>query len=942
MDIASSIASPRPAGRVIEKLRLVAGALLAALLVACGGGGDTGAPAPAPAPTVTANAQLGVTVVDTLGRFVAGASLTSPAGSATTDASGKASLPVASGSEMAIVVAKTGFAEQVKVVTLPVGRSADALVVMLIARDAAVAIAGIEAGGTASGRDGVKVTFPAGALVTAAGAAVSGAIDMLMTPVDVVGLDAGAFPGAFEGLPTGGARAAIMSYGSAELVPMQGGQKLNLAAGKSADIELPIYPELHQGGAALALGDTIALWSLNPATGLWTQEGTGTVVVNTGSPSGKALRATIAHFSWWNGDAAAQMATVDLSVVVPNASPALPAGTLAEVSGQVVAGTGPGWVATTSLAVGASVNVRVPGGATTRLSARVEAGTQVCVGSIDVSPAAGATLAATISAPCFAVPVPAIVRPSGVVVTNSARPLAIDVTISGPVPDSVDILVDGVSIALLGPQFFYRAFWDSTGFGEGTHLLSARATLHGISRDSASQAVVVDRTPPHALTIGPAATAEVDRSTVFTVDFDEPVNPFPFALADAVKLTVVPVNQTVPVAIDATLAYDDTQRRVTVTPNVPLPLGVAGLGWGGLHDSAGTAVAGTVAATWSVARSSLLAGIDTPSRLTLATNSADTVFSLHKRNSDGALIASRFDGSSLLPLGPAVNDRAIANDLVGSIAADGAGQVFVAFGQADAAGNASEVVVRRFDATANAWQTLAAPFPVPGPVFASAPKLALNAAGQPVLVFSTGAFNPLPVLRGFRFDGTAWVDLGSLSANFGVFTMALDASGSPIVALLRGTAGSNAASLVVLRNNGGSWTALGGTLDSTPDATQGIGEPSLAIDATGQPWVAWNRFPGPPVNLVRFDGAAFIPVAVVPTPTHGHPSLAFVGGDPVLAIGDDSTEVRRLHNGAWEAPVPVAIDGRGPIDSKASNGALVMAVTGNGNGHSTMLKVSFP
>ena len=59
-----------------------------------------------------------------------------------------------------IGVAKSGFAEQVKLVTVPAGRSADALLVMLVERDAAVAIAGIEGGGSASGRDGVKVTFP--------------------------------------------------------------------------------------------------------------------------------------------------------------------------------------------------------------------------------------------------------------------------------------------------------------------------------------------------------------------------------------------------------------------------------------------------------------------------------------------------------------------------------------------------------------------------------------------------------------------------------------------------------------------------------------------------------------------------------------------------------------------------------------------------------------
>jgi hypothetical protein len=196
--------------------------------------------------------------------------------------------------------------------------------------------------------------------------------------------------------------------------------------------------------------------------------------------------------------------------------------------------------------LGTSVAVRVPATATTRLSARVDLATQVCTGSIDVAPAAHATVDATVSAVCFTTPVPVLVQPSSVVTTNSARPIPIEVTIDGPVPDGVDVLVDGTPIAQLGPQFFYRAFWDSSAFAEGSHLVSARATLHGTSRDSSTQDVVVDRTPPQATNIGPAATVEVSGSTVFSVDFDEPVNPLPFTLADAVKLSVVPVNQITP------------------------------------------------------------------------------------------------------------------------------------------------------------------------------------------------------------------------------------------------------------------------------------------------------------------------------------------------------------------------------------------------------------
>jgi hypothetical protein len=929
----------------MNHLRLLLCSLCLALLAACGGGGGDAPPPTSPPPSGAATATLAVTVIDTQGRFVSGAAVTSPSGSASTDASGVASLAVATGSEQVLSIAKDGFAEQVKPITVPNGRGADALQVMLIARDAAVAIGAIESGGSASGREGVKVTFPAGALVDGAGNAVTGTIQMQMTPLDVAALDAQAFPGAFAGVPTGGVRGDIMSYGTAELLPLKNGQKLQLAAGKSAQIELPIYAAVHQNGAAVAVGETIALWSLNAVTGVWTQEGTGTVVASAASPSGRALRATITHFSWWNGDVSAQMGTVNLTVHVPNPNAPIAAGTLASVTGQVVAGSGPSWVAQITLQVDVAAALRVPSNATTHLVARVDLPTQVCAGTADVSPAPNATINATISAVCFTLPVPTIVSPVDGTVTNSSDKLTVTATIAGGQPDTLDVLVDGTldpNQHLGFAQFFYTTPLNLGSLSEGAHTLVARTTRQGVTRDSDPVTITIDRTPPQATAISPASTVEVSRDTVFTVDFSEPVfagRP-DLALTDVVKLSVLAAGQSTPVEVPITASFENGQNRVKVLVNQVLPIGVASLSWGGLRDGARNTVAGTVAASWNVARTANLGafGLFNNSRLAITTNSAGTVFALRQRAGDGNVEASRFDGTGLVPIGPVINDRTVGGDAFGSIAADANGQVFAAFVQAEAAGTVAEVMVKRFDANANAWVTLVAPFPSVGVNVnpAIAPKLALNAAGQPVLVFVD--FTPSLVLRGFRFDGAAWVDLGSLSGDFfsGPQSMALDANGNPIVALLDNGA------LRVVRNTGTAWVAMGAVLDSVPNGTQSVGEPSLAIDGAGQPWVAWSHFPTPPVNLVRFDGATFVPVPVTPTPTHGHPVLTFVNGDPVLAIGDDSTEVRRLRNGAWEPPVPVAFDGRGPIVTQPSNGALILGVTGNGNGVGTLLKVAFP
>jgi hypothetical protein len=913
--------------------------LLLAVAGCGGGGGDQPPPASSPPSGSGPTATVAVTVIDTQGRFVAGAQVTSPSGSASSDAGGVASLPVATGSEQVLVVSKAGFAEQVKPLTVPNGRSADLLRVMLIEREAAVAIDAIEAGGSASGRDGVMVTFPAGALVDGAGNAVTGTIQMQMTPVDVSAIAAAAFPGAFAGVPTGGVRGDIISYGTAELLPLQNGQKLQLAAGETAQIELPIYAGVHQNGTPVAIGDTIALWSLNTTTGVWTQEGTGTVVASAASPSGRALRATISHFSWWNGDVASQMGTVNLTVHVPNPNAPIAANTLAQVTGQVVAGSGPGWVAQTTAPVEVATALRVPSTATTRLAARVDLPTQVCEGTADVSPAPNATVDVTISAVCFTVPVPTIIDPPDGMVTHRSDTLTVTTTIAGGQPDSLEVLVDGTPdpAQQLGfAQFFYTTPWDLAPLSEGTHTIVARTTRQGVTRDSVAVTITIDRTPPTATAISPAANAEVNNGTQFDVDFSEPV----FAgrpdlvLTDVVKLSVLPIGQATPVEIPITASFQNDQLRVHVTVNQPLPLGTASLTWAGLRDGAGNTVGNPVGQSWSVARVAQLAqfgGLFSNSNFVMTTDSAGTVYTLHQRASDGHIVASRFDGSALVPIGPVVDERTPAGNDFGSIAADANGQVVVAHVQANAAGNGSEVAVRRFDANANAWVTLVAPFAI-GTVNNNNihPQVRLNAAGQPVLVFSNQA-----LLRGFRFDGTAWVDLGSLASAFARLDMTLDSNGNPIVAVF------DFASLTVVRNNGTAWVSLG-TLDSV-GFPQSITTASIASDAAGQPWVAWKIFDGTPaLRLKRFDGTSFVDVALAPTVPSGNPALTFLNGDPLIALGDDSSNLLRFHDGAWEAPVPVAVDGRGPLIARPSNGSVVLAITGNGSGAATLLKVAFP
>lgn len=261
--------------------------------------------------TVTAPAAAGsvavhVAIVGLDKAAVDGVTITTPgtaAALATTDPQGKADVTLDRGRPLALRLSKSGYADQVRQVKLPEGTGSDArLDIVLSPRDASQPLADAHAGGSLTGRAGASIELPADALVDGSGALVAGSVDIAMTAVDPTLPGGGGFPGRFDGIHADGSGTPIVSLGAVEFILSQGSQRLQLAPGKKATIEIPIQATQRLDGSIVAAGDTTPLWSLDEATGLWVEEGSGTVVANTGSPSGLALRATVAHLSWWNSD----------------------------------------------------------------------------------------------------------------------------------------------------------------------------------------------------------------------------------------------------------------------------------------------------------------------------------------------------------------------------------------------------------------------------------------------------------------------------------------------------------------------------------------------------------------------------------------------------------------------------------------------------------------
>lgn len=253
---------------------------------------------PTPSNTTTAQGR----VLDVGGAPISGAEVRAePGGTATSNGAGDVSVTVGQGVPVRITVAKTGYVEQVVLTEVPDLPDPDAYFeATLLAREPAQSL-DATAGGTIGGADGARVALPAGALVDEDGNPVGGAVDVFVTPVDVVG-QIGAFPGRAVGLSPDGTQGPIVTYGTVEYAFEQNGAPLNLEPGAVATIEIPIYAGKMLDGVPVAVGQTHPLWALDPATGGWVQEGQGTVVASATSPSGLALRGQVTHFSFWNCD----------------------------------------------------------------------------------------------------------------------------------------------------------------------------------------------------------------------------------------------------------------------------------------------------------------------------------------------------------------------------------------------------------------------------------------------------------------------------------------------------------------------------------------------------------------------------------------------------------------------------------------------------------------
>lgn len=329
---------------------------LLAVLSACGGGGGGGGEAgtgtsalPVPtSPPDTTGSLFGRVLDSRTEAPLAGARVTAAGRSATTGPDGSYLLENLPLSRVLVTATAAGHAEQTTVAELNSSNGRQWLVVRPLAVDASLPFDATQPQTLADPASPARVTLPANALVRADGQAPSGAVTAALTRIDP-GADPGAMPGDYRS--TGG---TLQSYGALDISFRDAaGQPLNLAAGRTATIRIPVASGL------ATLPATSPLYWFNASTGLWVREGQATLA---GSGTGAYYEGTVSHFTTWNADDVIN--SVLLSGRVTNENGTGLAGVSVATLGADYAG-----IATTVTDASGNFSVAVKAGATARVLA---------------------------------------------------------------------------------------------------------------------------------------------------------------------------------------------------------------------------------------------------------------------------------------------------------------------------------------------------------------------------------------------------------------------------------------------------------------------------------------------------------------------------------------------------------------------------------------------
>ncbi|TQF11517.1 hypothetical protein FJV41_33835 [Myxococcus llanfairpwllgwyngyllgogerychwyrndrobwllllantysiliogogogochensis] len=521
-------------------------------------------------------------------------------------------------------------------------------------------------------------------------------------------------------------------------------------------------------------------------------------------------------------------------------------------------------------------------------------------------------------------------------VTNG--PVDVRAELSGPTPERVELLVNGRSVETLLPP--YEMWWDTQALEERQHDLRVRATLGARVFLSEPQQLMVDRSPPIALSTSPGSGARfVPVGQEAQAVFSEPLDPATvhvnsirmFADAEAVESeislsgdgTIVTARSTSKWPVDALMKVSlgagvtdlagnplrtmEQEWSWTVPGFIPLgeplfpdsgnhtipsdiDMRVDGLGrpvvaW---HDGERNAVfvRRWTGASWELLGSGLNSGTadanPSQSSLQLDANGQPVVAWVEQMES--TVHVRRWNGTGWVAMGEAIQSPLLLWNLF--LRTDGAGQWFLG-GPASNVGGSQVWVWKWVD---DHWTQLGTALKVNASMAISGMQMDVDAAGNPVVFWSErdSAFIDTVYVR--RWSAGDWRPVPFPFQDFGT-TTGVDAAGRILIVNSLGHEDSQ-----VWGVSGETWAEVGTPIEGRfPAAGTQVSVRGFTLDSTGV--------------LVALLREAEAP---------GQPETFYV---------------RRLRAGAWESisglfrPLPDVPVGRPPVFGMAPSGRLFIART---------------
>jgi hypothetical protein len=161
-------------------------------------------------------------------------------------------------------------------------------------------------GGTVATPEGVKLVFPADAVVDADGNLYTGTVQVAAQYLDPTADNISSImPGDLRGISTDNVEEGMTTYGmvAVELLG-SGGELLNVADGKTVQLTMPVGSTQTSSAPA-----EIPLWYFDETNGVWKEEGKATL-------QGNEYVGEVSHFTFWNCDISWDLIYLDGSILL--------------------------------------------------------------------------------------------------------------------------------------------------------------------------------------------------------------------------------------------------------------------------------------------------------------------------------------------------------------------------------------------------------------------------------------------------------------------------------------------------------------------------------------------------------------------------------------------------------------------------------------------------